>query len=261
MKADLPTRTCFYEGTIVHRRFRPVEHSFRYRLALTMLDVDEADRLLAPRGLWSSQPFSVARFRREDHLGEPDRPLADCVKDLVETRIGRRPAGPVGLLTNFRFFGFQMNPVSFFYCYDDAGSLDAVVAEVSNTPWNERHEYVVDLQVDSNDRPRTAKSFHVSPFMGMDMEYRWRVGVPGDVANVHIESHDDSGKLFEAALALRRVEWTAASRRRMLVSHPFATLQVFAKIYWQAFRLWMKKVPYVPHPAARIAAVPQEVVR
>jgi DUF1365 family protein len=252
-------QTCFYEGTVVHRRRRPVEHEFKYRLSLVCLDLAEADRLLGRRGLWSSRPWSVQRFRRDDHLGDPDRPLDECVRDLVEERLGFRPTGPIRLLTNFRCLGFQMNPVSFHYCYGSDGGLEALVAEVTNTPWNERHDYVVDLRNSAEGRPRTPKEFHVSPFMGMDKEYRWSVGEPGRTVGLRIESFDGGGLLFDAAIALRRREWTTANRCRALLLHPFATMQIAAKIYWQALRLWLKNVPYVPHPAAAVGAPTREV--
>ena len=139
--------SCLYEGTMRHRRFRPVPHAFGYRLFMVYLDLDELDEVFAGRWLWSTTRCALARFRREDHLGVPTVPLPDAVRALVKERLGFRPTGPVRLLTHLRYFGFVMNPVSFYYCFAaDGKQLEAIVAEVNNTPWGERHCYVMDAR-------------------------------------------------------------------------------------------------------------------
>ena len=132
--------SALYEGWVRHRRHRPVAHEFRFPLCMVYLDLDELPELFRDSWLWSAERPALAWFRRADHLGPPDAPLAQCVRDRVAAITGRRPAGPVRLLTHLRYAGFAMNPVSFYYCFDAGGErLEAVLAEVTNTPWRERH--------------------------------------------------------------------------------------------------------------------------
>ncbi len=142
--ASLPPASAIYEGWVRHRRFEPVEHEFRYPLFLAYLDLAELPGVLDPFPGWSARRRAVARFRRADFLGDPERPLDACVRDEVEAATGSRPAGPVRLLSGLRYLGHSFNPVSFYYCFDPPGSrVEAVVADVENIPWGERHAYVL----------------------------------------------------------------------------------------------------------------------
>lgn len=247
-----PLASCLYEGIVHHRRRLPFEHSFRYRLFQVYLDLGELDDVFRGHLGWSTRRPSLAWFRRGDHLGDPNEPLADSVRNLVESETGQRPQGPIRLLTHLRYLGFVMNPVSFYYCFDESGDdVEAVVAEVHNTPWNERHCYVLDTPIRAGHHPEFGKAFHVSPFLPMSMRYRWSVGFPGRSLGLRIENHDDRGLVFDAALSLRRRPITAANLLRCLVRFPLMTGQVFAGIYWQALRLWWKGAAYQPHPADR----------
>jgi uncharacterized protein len=260
-------QSCFYEGTVSHRRFAPVAHRFRYRLFLVYVDLAEVSTLFGARGLWSTKWPAVARFHRGDHLGHSGAPLDEAVRDVVQSRLSWRPCGPIRLLTNFRYFGFQMNPVSLFYCFDADGRRPcAVVAEVNNTPWNERHCYVLDLrggelggELGGDGRfssARHPKQFHVSPFFPMEMEYRWQIPTPGERLAIFISSFAGEVKQFDAALRLERKAINSVSRREMLARYPAMTLRNYARIYWQAFRLWRKEVPYFPHPDAAVLSGP-----
>jgi hypothetical protein len=238
--------SCIYEGEVRHRRLRPKRHDFRYSLYLLCLDLAELDEVFRGRWLWSTRRMAPARFRRKDYLGDPSRPLDGEVRALVEERIGRRPEGPIRLLTQLRHLGYGFNPVSFYYCLRD-GEVEAVVSEVTNTPWNERHCYVTP----GLGPHRLRKEFHVSPFMPMEQEYLWRFTAPGETLGVHMESHDAQGLLFDATLALRRRPITGRALASLLARKPLMTAKVIAAIYFQALRLWMKRVPFHPHPAKR----------
>jgi len=242
--------SALYIGWVRHRRTSPRVHAFTYPLFMTYLDLGELDRVFARRWFWSTTRAAMAWFKRSDYLGDPALPLETSVRDLVEQRTGERPGGPIRLLTHLRMFGIAFNPVSFYYCFDPAGErVEAIVAEVSNTPWNERHCYVLDQ------RRRTGpltfqmpKQLHVSPFIGMDASHHFHFSPPGARLAVHIEDHRAGERFFDATLSLARREITTRSLATTLASHPFMTLQVLLAIHWEALRLWIKGVPYLPHP-------------
>ena len=242
------TASALYEGWVRHRRHTPVEHAFTYRHTMLLLDLDELPEVLDRHPLFSARRPAPARFRREDHLGDPGRPLAECVRELVEERTGSRPGGPVRLLTTLRTMGHNFNPVSFFYCYD-GGHVQSVVAQVTNTPWGESHSYVLARGRASVMRDTTEKVFHVSPFIGMDNRYDWRVTEPDERLLVHIDEQDGDGRrMFDATLSLERRELSRAAMTRALARYPAASLRVVFLIYWNALRLKLKGVPYHPHP-------------
>ncbi len=229
--------SCLYTGSVRHRRAAPARE-FRHDLALAYIDLAELPRLLGGR-LTARHP-GLLRFRRRDYLGDPSVPLDRAVRDFVQAQTGARPQGPVRVLTQLRSFGHCFNPVSFYYCFDAADQrLDAVVAEVTNTPWGDRHAYVV-----AAGEPTTRvlsgefdKELHVSPFMGMDHRYTCRAATPAQTLSVHIESRHDGAMAFDATLSLQRRELTARSLRRMTVRYPAATLRVLALIYVEALGL------------------------
>ena len=166
------------------------------------LDLAELPGVLDPYPLWSARRRAPARFRREDFMGDPARPLDECARDAVEAETGARPAGPVRLLAGLRYLGHSFNPVSFYYCFDSAGErVEAVVADVENIPWGERHAYV--LARGEREGPVLSdeldKTLHVSPLMGMDQTYGFRASEPGERLAVHIESRPRDGAAATAA--------------------------------------------------------------
>jgi uncharacterized protein len=242
-----------YEGWIRHRRFEPVEHEFRYPLFLMYLDLAELPEVLDPYPLFSARRRALARFRREDFIGDPARRLDRCAREAVEEAAGVSPSGPVRLLAGLRYLGHSFNPVSFYYCFDRGGErVEAVVADVQNIPWGERHPYVLAR----GERRGTVlsdeleKTFHVSPLMGMDQTYAFRATEPGARLAVHIESRprNGAGKEFDATLSLRRRELSRRTLAGLLARYPAMSLQMVAKIYAQSLRLKLKGARYFPHP-------------
>ena len=242
-----PGAGAIYEGTIRHRRFAPQRHAFRHRLAMLYLDLDRLEQLLG--GRLSSRRPGLVRYRRSDYLGDPDVPLAQAVRDLVQERTGRRPSGPVWLLANLRTFGHCFNPVCFYFCYDQHQRLEAVVAQVTNTPWKERHSYVLRRDGEAPVlRGELHKQLHVSPFMGMRQRYSLRVAAPGPTLSVHIESSEQEQPVFDATLSLRQKPLTRRTLRRMCARYPAATLRILALIYAHAAVLKLKGVPLHRRP-------------
>jgi uncharacterized protein len=246
--------SCIYAGRVRHRRLEEPTHAFRNRIYLIYLDLAELDQVFAGRWLWSTSRPAPFRFHRADHFGDSSEPLAESVRREIQTQTGESFQGSIRLLTQLRHFGFVFNPVSFYYCFrdPDAAAPDFIVAEVNNTPWGQRHCYV--LQPAEFARKLTAaravpKVFHVSPFMNLEMEYLWHVPPPGPKLSVDIANRRQGRTIFDVTMQLERRPVTTFNLLRILLAFPLSTFRVFAQIYWQALRLWWKRIPFVPHPA------------
>jgi DUF1365 family protein len=246
-------QSAVYEGWVRHRRHHPHAHAFRYRIAQPLLDLDELPRVLALHPLFGAGALKPARFRREDYLGPPALPLAEAVRDRVAAETGRRPEGPIRMLGHLRYFGYCFNPVVFYYCYAaDGRRLEAIVADITNTPWRERHAYVLPL---ASGEPhgsawhfRFRKRFHVSPFLPIERDYDWRFTEPGEALRVHMRVLEGGRCEFDATLVLDRRPLSRQSLGRCLWRFPPMTIKTIAAIHWQAFLTWRKRNPVYDHP-------------
>jgi len=252
--------SCFYQGTVRHHRRREADHAFRYRMMLLYLDLDEIESIFSRHWLWSTRRFAPARYCRSDYHGDPSCPLSDEIRRTVRSEAGIETDGPIRMLTQIRYFGCVINPVTFYYCFNRAGRrVDAVLAEVTNTPWNERHCYVIPGPPVGQDRWRyeCPKAFHVSPFLPMQMSYRWRMQIPGRRLHVGIQNWEADRPVFHASLALCRRELDNRALTKFLIRYPTICFETIAKIYFQAARLWWKRVTFFPHPGPNSVAAGQ----
>lgn len=245
--------SCIYRGTVEHHRYVPVRHGFRYRIFMMYLDIAELPALFDGYRGWSARGRAPAEFRRSDYHGDPSMPLEAAVRASVEAATGKRPDGPIRMLTHLRYFGYCFNPVSFYYLFDPDGErIETILAEITNTPWKERRGLVLSQDMNLGSGPifkyQFKKDFHVSPFWPLSHDYDWRFQAPGETLIVHMKNRSEGNVVFNATLSLKRSAINSVNLRKILWRYPFMTLKVVAGIHWQAARLYLKKAGFHRHP-------------
>lgn len=239
-----------FTGTLRHRRFAPVSHTFTYPLFMVLLDIDRVGELMEASPLTSRNRFNWASFHDRDHFGDPALPLrARLAADAAGHGISL-PGGRIFVLTHLRYLGHCFNPISLFYCLDEADRLRLVLAEVSNTFGGTHNYWLRPDPAFPTFRATADKSLYVSPFLPADLEYSFALTPPLDQLVAHMETHRAGSVDFDATLLLERRPWTAPEIRRALIRQPAMTATVVAGIHWQALRLWWKGAPIVPRAAA-----------
>lgn len=240
----------FYEGNVMHSRLEPKKHSFTYQFFWTAISLDEIKEVFSKHILWSMDSWNVCSFRRKDHLGDSKMPLEQCVKDLVENKTGYRPMGSVQLITHMGYLGFRFNPVSFYVLRNELKKIEFIVAEINNTPWGEQFCYVIDARTQSEDsiKAEMRKEFHISPFFSMNIDYQWNFSFIENQLKIQMENWENGKKVFYVSVQVEQRELNKRNMTKFLFKYPFMTAQVIWGIYWQALRLWLKKIPVYTHP-------------
>ena len=242
--------SCIYEGVVSHHRFAPREHDFSYRACMLYLDVDELPVILKKTRFFSYQKPNLMWFNRNDYISPQSGTIREAINELIYKKFSHKVEGPIRLLSHVRTFGFVFNPVSFYYCFNRDTVLEYIVAEIENTPWGQRFAYVLPVEKKSagSHRFRFKKDFHVSPFLPMDMEYYWMFTNPDEHLVCRMYNFKKGNLAFKAHLNLDRVPLHNQSLNQIVLKYPFITWQVVARIYWQALKLYIKKVPVFSHP-------------
>ena len=241
--------SAIYQGCLRHRRFFPVAHKFSYQIFMMYLDLSELNDVLSLSPWWSKKKWRPARFERTDFLGDSTLSLDQAVRNRIYDTTGEEHTGPIRMLANLRYFGFNMNPITSYYCFDDSEKLTSIVTEVTNTPWKERKSYVLTCEPNQRiQRLSFQKEMHVSPFNPMDMTYQWTSNNPSKVLSLNLETQHEGERQTDATMALKRREINAGSLTKILLQHPWMTAKVASSIYWQALKLGIKKSPFYGHP-------------
>ena len=243
-------RTAFYIGRLAHARMKPRHHRFSYSVLMPFVDVESVQKITEDLPFWSVGRWGLARFVRNDFIGDEKVPIAEAVKQRIHEVTGQHFEGQVFLLDNWRYFGIQNNPIACYFCKNHlTDELEYIVAEVTNTPWGERHSYV--LPVDAATglyQTEFDKKLHVSPFHGMNQRYRWFSTTPDDSLAIKLTNLEDGERVFHASLTLKRLPLNKASALTLLARFPLETAKVAAAIYWQALVLFLRRVPLYSHP-------------
>lgn len=256
-----PFSSQFLAGTIRHRRFDPVQHQFHYKTGLLAIDLDEWSFIDRVSPWLSRERFNWTSLYRNDYFRPGRGSLKSAVADWVGETTGWRPDGRIELVTHPRYLGHVFNPVSFYFCFSkdadhSGGPVPRVIlAEITNTPWHEKHLYC--LEADGTDtasdrwqtrRFRFPKSFHVSPFNPMEQDYQWLFAFKSEQLLVHMNLYQGPTRVFDSTLTVERSPLSVKTYQSFLRRFPLETFRVVAGIYWQALKLKLKGARFHSHP-------------
>ena len=241
--------SAFYVGRLAHARMTPKQHRFSYRVFMPFVDVDSVSDITRRATGWGSRGLAPARFGRSDFLGDERLSVAEAVKQRIFEETEQHFEGQIFLLANWRYFGLQNNPIACYFCKGKTSQrLEFIIAEVTNTPWGERHSYVLPVNhEEALFQTEFKKELHVSPFHGMQQRYRWSSTVPDESLAIKLTNLEGGERVFHASLTLTRLPVTRLTGLSLLARFPFETAKVTVGIYWQALVLFLRRVPLFAH--------------
>jgi hypothetical protein len=245
--------SALYRGAVLHRRIRPKAHRLRYRVFWTLLDLDEVGALGKRLRFFSLDRFNLISFHAADHGDSRQSGLRAFVEEKLRGAGIKAAGGRIRILTMPRVLGYVFNPISVYFCDDADGHAAAVLYEVNNT-FGQRHFYVAAVDPDAAPgamlRHGCAKDFYVSPFLGMDLAYRFQIAPPGERVVLSVNVSDEAGPLIATSMVGERAPLDDPTVLRTALAFPFLTLKVIVGIHWEALKLWLKGVPLTKRPRA-----------
>lgn len=247
-------KSAIFTGSVMHRRVRPKRHRLRYSIFSFLFDLDELDALDKRLRLFSRNRFNLFSFHDDDYGFQKGKALKEQVEALLREAGLEPDGGPIRLLTIPRIFNYAFNPLNVYFCYAPASEeLVAIVCEVNNT-FGQRHAYVLvadpaRVGVDGAMRCACAKKFYVSPFIGMDLTYDFRIASPEKTVTIAIRGYNEDGTLITAVHSANRVEMSDMALARTFLTHPLMAIKVIGGIHWEALKIWLKGVRLQERPA------------
>ena len=245
-------KSALYFGEVRHHRKSPNKHDLKYQVYMAHLFLDETNQVFKNRWFWSVNRSNLGAFVRSDYHRPEVDDLAKAVRDTMSDQLGRKCSGPVSIITHLRTFGYCFNPVSFYFLWNEEKTRPvALMAEITNTPWGERYAKCFEWNSEEEDARSDHefhKEFHVSPFIGMDVEYDWRFHQPAKKFHADMLLREQGKLFFTAHLQLKRCPANAKNLAWALIRFPLMTLNVTRAIYWNALLLRLKGCPFFSHP-------------
>jgi len=247
-----PLAAGFADGYVIHNRRQPQRHRFKYNMCWCLFDVDDIDHWMGQSKLWKYNAWSLFCLRDRDYIKPGNQPINLKIKDYLSEETGARFSGNVFLFTHPRFMGQGFNSVNFYFCYQ-AQKLAYIVSEITNTPWGEKHLYLHDCD-GAKKKPNGTlvfdfkKQFHVSPFITMDIDYCWEFLINQQQLTVKMQLYRQNVNEMNVILDTKITPLMENNINRMSLKRPFQPMKMLLGIYWQAFKLWLKKIPFYSHP-------------